>query len=313
MIRTDLWLPDPASLLQTGAFGPGALTRLERSDNDGTTWTEATTTVIVGTQAQYTYWDPAGDADSIFRYRVSKAAPAVPGDYSPYSQTFHGTSPADAVSAAAYATLGDLLGVFTTAISGAASGDARKLGRLNSLLVTVTDELIRECGGRDYFRHPATGTEAWLQDGNGTDTIHVHEGIVSLTKLEISFDQGQSFLEVDPSFYELRGSDPAKVGPIPAGEPFFHVRLLPYGPYPLYLRGKSTVRMTGVHGWSTIPTALREGNVQRARQIAYNDPSYGGNIPGPDEMGVGGAPERWPQITYHFLQAQTHRFIACQL
>lgn len=313
MIRTDIWLTDPASLLLSGAFGPGALVREERSDNDGTSWTEVTTAAISGTQAQYTYWDPAGVAASIFRYRVSKAAPVVPGDYSPYSQTFRGTSPADAVSAAAYADLGDLLGVFQTSITGAASGDARKLTRLNDLLVTVTDELVRECGGRDYFRHPASGTESWLQDGAGESILHVHEGIISLTTVEISFDQGISFLPVDASFYELRGSDPAKVGPIPAGEPYFHIRLQPFGPYPLFLRGRSVVRLTGVRGWSSVPAALREGTVQRARQIAYNDPSYGGAIPGPDEMGVGGAPERWPQITYHFLQAQTHRFIACSL
>lgn len=312
MVRVDVWLPDPASLLLAGAFGPGALIRIERSDDDGATFTAKTTVAIVASQAQYTYWDSTGVAASVYRYRVSDAAPAT---YSPYSINFAGTSPTDATSPLAYADLGDLTALLKTNITGAAASDARTLTRFSELLVTATDELIREEGGRDYFRHPSSGTHTWLQDGNGEAVLHVHQGLVSLSLLELSFDAGISYLTVDSSFYELRGSDPDKVGPIPAGEPYFHIRLVPYGPYPLFIRGKSTIRLTGAEGWSTVPRALREGSAQRARQLAFADPSFAGIVPGPSEQGGGATypQERWPQITYHFLQAQRHRFIGCEL
>lgn len=35
MIRVDVWLPDPASVLVVGAFGAGALIRIERSATEG--------------------------------------------------------------------------------------------------------------------------------------------------------------------------------------------------------------------------------------------------------------------------------------
>jgi hypothetical protein len=308
MIRTDVWLSDPASLLLAGSFGAGALIRLERSDDVGATWTEKTTIAILATQAQYTWWDGTGIATSLYRYRVSNAGNTTDSDY---SAAFVGSSPTDTVSPLAYADLGDVTDLFNTAVSGASPTDARKLARFESLALTATDELIREAGGRDYFRHPASGDAIWYQDGDGTPILHVHKGLVSLTTLELSYDFGISYLVIDSQFYELRGADPHKVEIVP-GEPYFHIRLKPWGPYPLFLRGASTVRCTGVQGWPSIPRALREGAAQRVRQLAYADPSFAGIVPGPGEFGAGSVPmERWPQITFHFLQAEKNRQFGC--
>ncbi len=311
MIRADAWVPDPASLLAAGAFGAGALVRWERSDDAATTWLEVSTAAIASGQAQYTLWDSAGTAASLYRWRVSNAGNTA---VSPYSAAAPGTSPTDSASGLAYADLGDVLGLFQTAITGAATGDARKLSRLQELLLRSTDELIREMGGRDYFRRPASGDKTWTQDGDGTPILHVHQGLVSLTTLEVSFDLGISYLTVDSSFWELRGADPHKTEPIPYGEPYFHVRLKPWGPYPLFIRGASTVRLTGGEGWGAIPAALREGCAERTRQLAYADPSFSGSIPGPDEYAAGGSTtDRWPRTTWNFMRNESRRFMACSL
>ena len=60
MIRVDVWLPDPASVLATGAFGAGALIRIESGASSAGPWTEVQTLPVVSTTVQYQWWDSAG-------------------------------------------------------------------------------------------------------------------------------------------------------------------------------------------------------------------------------------------------------------
>jgi hypothetical protein len=67
VIRIDVWLPDPAGALATGAFGAGALIRIERSATVGGVYAEVATLPLVATTLAYTYWDPTGDDTTWYR------------------------------------------------------------------------------------------------------------------------------------------------------------------------------------------------------------------------------------------------------
>lgn len=304
MVRVDVWLPDPAGALATGAFGAGALIRIERADVDGLgvlgAYAEVHTLAIVATALQYQWWDAAGLATSSYRWRISNAGGTT---LSPYSDPFAGTNPAGAlVPPRTYATLDQVLALFETAPS------ISRQRRLAALLGTVTDEIIGEFDGRDYFQHPATGTETWYADGRGDRVLHLHDGLISLTTLEISLDLGQTFSVVPNTEYWLFGDNPQSAESIPAGEPYFHVILRPFGTFYVFPSGPRLVRLTGVRGWPAIPTALSEGCAERVRQIAFADPSYQGSIPGDDDYGRPVVTARWPQVLYNFLQSERERF-----
>jgi hypothetical protein len=307
MIRVDVWLPDPASVLSTGAFGAGALIRIERSATQSGTYAEITTLAVVAATAMYTYWDAGGDETSWYRYRISNSGNTAD---SPYSDPFQGVNPAAFAPPRSYADLDYLLALFDTPITQPA-----KLARLATLLGTATSQVIEECGHRDYFAHPATGTAIWTLDGDGGDTLHIHEGLVSLSLLELSFNGGLTFVPVDAADYVLRGDSPYVAEPIPDGEPFFHVRFTGFGKYVTFVPTIRAARLTGVRGWPAVPTALVEATAQRARQLAAAGAGYSGaDAGGPDEYGRISTTDRfWPQSLYNFLQLERERFMACHM
>ncbi len=306
MIRVDVWLPDPAGVLATGAFGAGALIRVERADVDGFgvlgAYAEVHTIAIVATTLQYQWWDSAGVATSSYKWRVSNAAGAT---FSPYSAPFAGTNPAGTVVPASYATLAQTLALFETA-----PNVARQL-RLAAALGTAANELNRECG-RDYFRHPASSaddaTNVWYADGKGLEYVCVHQGIVGLSKLEVSWDLGITFSEITSANYWLTGADPNSTEPVPTDEPYFHARLGPASGLLVFPTGPRTVKLTGASGWGTPPPALVESNAERARQIIYADPSYMGALPSDEAYGAITVPAVWPHVLYRFLERERSRF-----
>jgi hypothetical protein len=208
----------------------------------------------------------------------------------------------------AYAVIGDVTALFDAPPTGA------RLTRMTALLAKVTDELIEKADGRDYLKHPDSGTASWYVDGEGRDLIHQHAGIVSVSTLEISYDVGQTFVEVPSTGYVLEGSTPRSSEPVDATrEPYFHVRLLPWSGYPVFPGGVRTVRLTGVRGWPAVPPVLVEATAERVRQVAFADASYGGNVSSDPAYGTPTSSMRWPDTLYKFLEAEGRRFAGCWL
>jgi len=306
MIRVDVWLPDPAGALSAGAFGAGALIRIERADLDLTppfdlgAYAEVHTIPIVATALQYQWWDPDGIATSSYRWRISDSGDT---SSSPYAEPFAGTNPAGSLLPRSYATLDRVLTLFET------RPNVSRQVRLAQALGTATDELIAECNGRDYFRHPASGTADWSPapwDIDG-DVLHVHDGIAALDELTID---GAAV-----TAYALRGSGPREALSAGDNEPPFHIELTTLGER--FPADPSRIVLTGARGWPVIHDALAEAAAARARQLVYGDVSYSGSVPGPDEfndsMGTRSAyaSERWPQVFYRFREREKHRFTAC--
>jgi hypothetical protein len=209
----------------------------------------------------------------------------------------------------AYASLDRLLTLFETRPTHQA-----RLDRLDQLLDVATAQVIEACGHRDYFRHPDTGSATWVVDGDGSDTLHVHEGLVALDALELSFD-GLSYIAVPATDYVLRGDSPWSAEPVPESEPFFHVRFTGFGGYTNVPPTIRAARLTGARGWPAVPETLVEATAQRVRQLAYAEASYSGSaVGGPDGYGAPVTTDRfWPQSLYNFLEADRSRFMACHL
>lgn len=207
---------------------------------------------------------------------------------------------------AAYPSIDDVLAFFDTEPKG------KRLERLDTLLTVATDELVGELGGYDFRRNPSTGFRTSYLDTDGRDLVHAHRGIVGLDSVEISLDQGATFETLETTEYRLQGSFDSADDPL-EGEPWFHLRLLPYGTWRRFPRGTGLVRVSWATGWPTIPSPAIEGIAERARQIAFADPSYSGEIPADDDFGRPVSSSRWPDVTWKFLQRERQRFMACSL
>jgi hypothetical protein len=195
---------------------------------------------------------------------------------------------------ATYATLARTLAAFSTVPK------ERVQYRLAQALRTATDELTTELSGRDFFRHPGVGDGEFVLDDVDGRVLHVHQGIASVTTLEIR--RGSGYTELDPDQYTLRGPTPfSQQAP---GEPAFHV-VLTSGTW------GAGGRLTGALGWPQVPDALAAGCAARARQLVYADPSYEGQIPSDEQYGVLSVANRWPDVTWRFLQRESRRFYAC--
>jgi hypothetical protein len=301
MIHREVTVDNTAELLDSHAYGAGALLRWESCATVDGIYAEGGTIALVLGTALYDIWDRAGvEGVTCYRTRISDVGGS---SFSPYSVPLPG-------GLTTYASIDDVLATFETPII-----DPRKIARFAGLLITATNQVIQECGGRDYFRHP----ETWFGSVGRTfrprgvydyGLLHEHGGITSLTSLEVSQDLGGSFTVVPSGDYVLRGADPDSSAPPPAGEPFFHVVFTGIGTVQGLPRGVNVIRPTGVRGWPAIPPALVEATAQRVRQLAFASAGYsGGDAGGPDEYGRISPTDRfWPQSLYNFLQAERERF-----
>lgn len=187
--------------------------------------------------------------------------------------------------------------------------------RVTDLLSVSTKEMNRLMR-RDYFRHPTTeqgGTTTWTARGSGTPILHQHQGIVSLTTLEVRWSALDAYETVDTTGWVLRGTSPVDEEPEPDGVPSFHVVLTGVVSPAVFPVGDAAVRLTGVRGWDEPPEDLVEGNLQRIRQLLTSDPSFSGAPVGADYGVMQPTLPRLPDSFFRFMDAEKSRFRACYL
>lgn len=205
-----------------------------------------------------------------------------------------------------YAEQEDVLELFQSPPSG-----EDELARIDSLLLAVRDQMHR-VARRDWLRHPATeyaDDVVWYGDGDGSSVLHVHHGIVDLTKVEVRYSASGDYEEVSSSGYVLRGANPKSDAPTIDDEPWFHVVLTGTVVPAAWPRGIQSVRLTGVRGWDVPPYDLVEAQAERVRQLYSGDASFSGAPVGGGEYGdpTTSLP-RLPASFYAFLRADRERF-----
>jgi hypothetical protein len=194
----------------------------------------------------------------------------------------------------AYATLADFLSTYEVAPS--SGRNARILAALDEAS-TMLDGAI----GWDFSQHPLAGAEVHLLDGNGTNRLCVHQGIVSLTSLEVAWVTGAPYNMAAATDYFL---DPAWPE---LGEPFTHISMSEVGNYTILPPGQANIRLSGVFGYAAVPIRVKRATVALARQIYRADATTPGGMAGPDEWGGGAMPRGWPDDAYRCLDYYRHR------
>lgn len=190
------------------------------------------------------------------------------------------------------------------------SADPRYLATVQRYLEDATADLT-EAIGYSFLRQPDASTTSWITTGSGCAVLHVHEGLADLTGVEIRFSAADSWTALDDTDWVLEG----EVGEplILAGEPAFHVVLLPTAAYSEFPRGRQLVRLTGARGWPSMPTRARSATVALVRQRLGLDQTGQGGAFGPEELGARVGPDLWPRAAYDLLRLEQGRHRGCSM
>lgn len=210
--------------------------------------------------------------------------------------------------APSYATTIDLL----QSLQRAGEDDPAILIQMETSLVDGTDRITEELE-TDFFRHPTAGTEVRLLTGSGSALLHVHYGIVSLTRVRVATSRYLAdWQDLSPTDYDLESRsshDPNQAAA--TVYPYDHIRLNGTGFYTYWPKGERLVELTGAFGWPAIPRRAVEANVAMARQILSADRTFPGGVISPDEAGRPILPSRLPDAVYRLKAWHSNLFYSC--
>ncbi len=282
----ELEVDNADALLDSDAFGTGALIRWESSD-DGLIFLEFGTTTLLEGIVWYSFADPEGDDTTYYRTRFSKGSPALTEDYSAYSDVFQmGTAPDF------YGSVDDLIEM----LPDSPPENARNL--LTDFLRRAT-EIVNTRSGRDFFKHPSgSGTETrYFRTDYGSNTLVVLDGIVSVTTVAYASVFGSSYTTLGVENTDWYLDDPVPV----LRAPFLSIRLAPYGTLRRWWGGPRMAKVTGVFGFATVPAIIEAGTLALAREMYVMQPSGRGSSSGGAAFGSLAVPEYLPRPTYEAI------------
>jgi hypothetical protein len=298
-VKIQVGLDAPDDALRD--YGAGALIRVERAAAEDGVYAEIGTVAIVAATFAYEYFDATGSTTHWYRWRVSNALNTV---QSGYQSGLRGTDTGqESLPSSSYATLDEMLLTHRQSVT-----DTRVLNRYEKVLREVTRDLIREVG-YDFFRHPQSGTETRTYHADGSNLLHVHEGIVELAGVEIRTETNGTWIPLDVGSWFLE-AELDDLNPAP-GEPYFHVRLSDVATYTTFPKLKSAVRLTLAWGWPAVPADAVEAAIAWARQRVGWDPTQPGGAAGPDDVRSGFGMDRMPDQVYRFLLQERRRHLEC--
>lgn len=238
---------NPSELLNSGAYGVGAVIRIQSAaQHDGPfadiAGTGATPTILlVAGEFAYTGYDPVGTSATWYRTRYESADASRASDWSDAFQVG---------SAAGIVGLADIrarLEIDET--------DHDDDGLLLDLIGETTDDIQDYCN-RWFVPHPLVGTATYLFSPKHEGlTLDLPRGIRSLSALGIATidqpDSGGVFSAVDLTQVSLQPSEMKR----DAGWPATEVTLLETYGIPFY-PGVNRVQLTGAFGFAAPPPAI---------------------------------------------------------
>lgn len=267
---------DPAALLESDAYGTGALVRLERATSQAGSYAEITggTETIVATTTFHRIWDASGTTSHWYRSRYTNLAGTISSEYS---------DPFQATSLEAYATLDDLREVMSL------GDNTSKYNALADMLVDASAEIDESCGRRFYRDPQVSGTSTWTFDVIRSGQRRLSEAlgfgldIVSVTTLEVAQYSGGTYETIvsgSTGYYLDRPPALATTWPyediILSDQASTHVR---------FYVGRQTVRITGVRGFSAVPPLVKRACIALAQERWRQGPQ-GGVVAGTSAFGA---------------------------
>jgi hypothetical protein len=245
---------NPAEVLNTGAYGAGAVLRVQSAAAEAGPFTDVSgsgstpTIPIVLGDTVYTGYDPNGTTDAWYRTRYENAGATRASDWSDAFQLGRQT----------YADLDDLKEHIEPP-------DDSKDNLLLDLLKEATDALDEICE-RSFLAGPVG--EVRLFNGADRRRLRVRAGIISLTQVRLANATGGT-LEIFTDYI---------LGPAErlAGEPYTWVWLSEVAPAPYWYKGIQNVELTGQFGWPQVPALIKTACLDLARERFRQGP--GGSL-----------------------------------
>lgn len=242
---------NPDELLNAGAYGAGAVIRVQSSATEGgayadLTGTGSTPTIPLAAATRiYNGFDPAGVSTTWYRTRYENAAASRVSDW---------TAPFPAVSTTAYASLAD-----TRDYLDLPDTSADEL--VQELLVRASAVLDAKCG-RTFYRYPAvSGTEIRTYDSDGYPRLRAD--IVSLTTVELADYSGGAYTALTSTDWVLRPDRPEP------GWPYTSLALSDRGSRSSVPWGYRIWRLTGAYGFPAVPPLIETATLELAREMYW--------------------------------------------
>lgn len=237
---------DPDNLLNAGAYGAGALIRIQQAAVEAGPYTDVSGTgstptipIVAGVNA-YTGFDPNGASTTWYQTRYENAGGSRLSEWSdPFQVTIEGS---DLICS--LASVKRRLRIDPT--------DTTKDDDLIEIIGEVTDEIIGFTQ-QLFVRTPASGTDTFYFDvsSDGSGVVLVPGGIASISSVDVAGvsqpGSGGTYTTLDASAWFLR---PAIRRP---GFPYTELVLSDVGSFPTFYRGQNVVRVTGALGWPAVP------------------------------------------------------------
>jgi hypothetical protein len=256
-------------ILNTGAYGAGAVMRVQAATTEDGVYADVsgtgstpTVAIVAGTRS-YAGYDPAGTSSTWYRTRLenvggTRLSVDWTGDALWAEKPGHAPFQVAPEGSGLICSLWDVkqaLGITDT------SEDEDLIERIRQ----VGDE-IHQMTGRLFVRTPASGVDTFLFDvdrhGHRTRTLRVPKGIAALTTVELATTSqpgtGGTYATVASADWMLRPLE----GDRTVGWPATRLELSDYsGTY--FYGGHNVVRLTGALGFETVPYSV-QGIAQRA-------------------------------------------------
>lgn len=268
---------EPDKILNLGAYGAGALIRLQTATTETGTYADVTgtgstpTTLVVTLVRSYDAYDPNGAVSSWYRTRFENAGGTRLSDWSTAFQVAPEGS-------GLICSLWDV------------KQDLGETGTTNDELIL---EKIRQVGseimsktGRLFTRTPASGTTTYLFDVECTGTVlSVPKGIASATALAVASstqpETAGTYTTVPTTEWWLRPTYPNRT----YGWPATSIVISDLSGYRFY-KGYNTVQVTMALGFDAVPYDV-QGIAQRAVIASYL--SKGSGVSGVATVGPSGS------------------------
>lgn len=267
---------NPEELLNTSAFGAGALISVERAATQAGSYSVVGTVALVSGTTLYTYYDQSAAPGSWYRTRYTNAGNT---NQSAYSDTFQASTEPDT-----YSTLYDVKQAI-----GKSPTDTSDDEELLQHLVRVADYITGKVHRR-LLPDPATsyvfdGYGAVSSDGGrGCDTILVPQGVQSVSSITVATSTGGAQTALSASDYILRPLAQDRNAP---DWPATRIQLTDVATYTYWPRAYGNITVTGAFGWSSVPARI-EALAVRLTAVSWR----GRNAGGADTFTVGLEGER---------------------
>ena len=227
---------DPTAELVT--YGAGAYIELDRASTIGGAYSAIGTKLLDAMVNNYGFTDEAGVSTDYYKYRLSSANGQVQSAFS--APALAGTT--------GLCSLADV----RARINPDNPSDTSQDAYLPDYVTAATD-LIHAITGRYFLQDPETGTSVFYFSGDGSRTLRIPRGIVSVTMLELASSTGGAYttLTENTDFWLMPAVQSRSY---PDASPD-RIELNDYGSW-IFYPGYRTVKLTGVLGHAAVPATI---------------------------------------------------------